>query len=87
MILMPDGLGGFIPQYGVFDVLIYDGGGAYTVKRKNLSTWHFDASMRLASAEAALAELVEYRGTGARAARKILAARSTCTASAGRSGK
>ena len=45
----PDGAGGFTPQVGVFDALIDDGGGAYTVRKRDLSEYHFDTSGRLAS--------------------------------------
>ncbi|MCB1753776.1 MAG: hypothetical protein KDI74_18875, partial [Gammaproteobacteria bacterium] len=31
----PDGMGGFIPQYGVFDDLIDDGGGAFTLQKRD----------------------------------------------------
>lgn len=46
---VPNGSGGFIPQAGVFDDLIDDGGGAYTVRKRDLSAYHFDAAQRLAS--------------------------------------
>ena len=45
----PDGIGGFIPQYGVFDDLIDDGGGAYTLRKKDLTRYHFDAGGHLFS--------------------------------------
>ena len=44
-----DGMGGFIPQYGVFDDLIDDGGGAYTLRKKDLTRYHFDAGGHLSS--------------------------------------
>lgn len=47
----PDGAGGFTPQSGVFDALIDDGGGAYTVRKKNLMEYHFDTSGRLSVIE------------------------------------
>jgi RHS repeat-associated protein len=46
---VPNGSGGFIPQSGVFDALIDDGGGAYTVRKRNLSTYQFDSTQRLNS--------------------------------------
>lgn len=45
----PDGLGGYTPQYGVFDTLINNGDGTYTLKKKDLTRYNFDASGRLAS--------------------------------------
>jgi len=45
----PDGAGGFTPPSGIFDALIDDGGGAYTLHKKNLTAYHFDASGQLTS--------------------------------------
>lgn len=40
----PDGLGGYTPQYGVFDALIDNGDGTYTVKKKNQARYNFNTS-------------------------------------------
>ncbi len=45
----PDGTGGFTPQYGVFDTLIENGDGTYTLKKKDLTQYNFDSSGRLLS--------------------------------------
>ena len=45
----PDGLGGFTPQYGVFDTLIDNGDGTYTLKKKDLREYTFDTSGRLSN--------------------------------------
>lgn len=45
----PDGAGGFTPQYGVFDTLVDNGNGTYSLNRKDLSHYHFDTSGRLAA--------------------------------------
>lgn len=45
----PDGSGGFTPQYAVFDTLIDNGGGSYTLKKKDLTRYNFDTSGRLSS--------------------------------------
>ena len=44
-----DGSGGFTPQYGVFDALIDNGDGTYTVKKRDLIRYNFDASGMLSS--------------------------------------
>jgi len=43
----PDGSGGFIPQSGVFDTLIDDGGGVYTLQMKNRMHYQFNAAGQL----------------------------------------
>ena len=45
----PDGSDGFTPQYGVFDALIDNGDGTYTVKKRDLIRYNFDASGMLSS--------------------------------------
>ena len=45
----PDGMGGFTPQYGVFDTLIDNGDGTHTLKKKDLIRYNFDSAGRLAS--------------------------------------
>ena len=45
----PDGMGGFTPQSAVFDTLIDDGGGSYTLQKKNLMRYQFNASGQLIS--------------------------------------
>ena len=48
---VPDGMGAFTSQYGVFDELIDNGNGAYTLLKRNLTRYHFDVSGRLSSIE------------------------------------
>ena len=45
----PDGGGGFDPQYGVFDDLIDNGDGTYTLRKKDQTEYHFDTSGRLSN--------------------------------------
>jgi len=45
----PDGIGGFTPQSAVFDTLIDEGGGAYTLQKKNLIRYQFNTSGQLVS--------------------------------------
>ena len=47
----PDGEGGFIAQFGVFDALIDEGGGAYTVRKKNLTTYRFESGRLVSVAD------------------------------------
>ncbi len=44
-----DGTGGFTHQYGVFDTLTANAGGTYTLKKKDLTSYNFDATYHLAS--------------------------------------
>jgi RHS repeat-associated protein len=44
-----NGAGGFTPQYGVFDILIGNADGTYTLKKKDLTSYNFDAANHLAS--------------------------------------
>lgn len=46
---MPDGSGGYTPQYGVFDTLIDNGDGTYSLKKKDLTRYNFNTSGKLAS--------------------------------------
>ena len=43
------GAGTYTPQYGVFDTLTANAGGTYTLKKKNLTSYNFDATYHLAS--------------------------------------
>ncbi len=43
----PDGTGGYIPMKGVFDDLIKNPDGTFTVKRKDLVEYHFNLSKKL----------------------------------------
>lgn len=43
----PDGSGGYTPQYGVFDTLVDNGDGTFTLIKRDRSTHDFDASGRL----------------------------------------
>lgn len=45
----PDGAGGYTPMYGVFSTLIKNPGNTFTLRRKDLIDYSFDASDRLAS--------------------------------------
>lgn len=45
----PDGMGGFTQQYGVFDTLIDNGDGTYTLQKNDLIRYNFDSAGRLAS--------------------------------------
>lgn len=45
----PDGSGGFTPQYGIFDSLIDNGDGTYTLKKKDMTRYNFDSAGRLAA--------------------------------------
>ncbi len=45
----PDGAGGFTAKPGVFDTLIANAGGTYTLKKKDLTNYNFDATNHLAS--------------------------------------
>jgi len=45
----PDGLGGFTPQYGVFDALTQNGDDTYTLTKKDLTQYRFNASNQLDS--------------------------------------
>lgn len=45
----PDGSGGYIPQYGVFDTLINNGDGTYTLRKKDLTRYNFASSGNLSS--------------------------------------
>ena len=45
----PDGSGGFVPQYGVFDTLMDNGDGTYTLKKKDLTVYNFDTAGMLSS--------------------------------------
>lgn len=45
----PDSSGGYTPQYGVFDTLINNGDGTFTLKKKDLTRFNFDTSGRLSS--------------------------------------
>ena len=44
-----DGSGGFTPQYGVFDRLTLNGNGTYTLTKKDLTQYRFNASKQLAA--------------------------------------
>jgi RHS repeat-associated protein len=44
-----NGSGGYTAQYGVFDTLVNNGNGTYSLKKKDLTTYNFNASNRLAS--------------------------------------
>ena len=44
---VPDGSGGFIPQSGVFDALVDDGGGAYSLHKRDLSVYQFNPAHQL----------------------------------------
>ena len=46
-----DGVGGFIPEIGIFDTLIYEGGGLYTLEKRNRTQYRFDINGQLASIE------------------------------------
>ena len=46
---MPDGLGGYTPQYGVFDTLVNNGDGTYTLNKKDLTKYNFNTSGKLSS--------------------------------------
>ena len=43
-----DGAGGFTSQYGVFDTLLTNGDGTYSVKKKDLTVWRFNTGKQLA---------------------------------------
>jgi RHS repeat-associated protein len=45
----PDGSGGFKPQPGVFDTLTLNGDGTYTLTKKDLTQYRFNASKQLAA--------------------------------------
>ncbi len=45
----PDGTGGFIPPQGVFDSLVINGDGTYTLRKKDQTSYNFNASNKLAS--------------------------------------
>lgn len=45
----PDGYGGYWRQYGVFDDLIDNGDGMFTLKKKNQTRYNFDSLGRLSS--------------------------------------
>ena len=44
-----DGLGGYVPQYGVFDTLVDNGDGTFTLIKRNRTRYDFDTSGRLAA--------------------------------------
>ena len=43
----PDGGGGYTPQYGVFDTLIDNGDGTFTLRKKDLTVYNFNTSGKL----------------------------------------
>jgi RHS repeat-associated protein len=45
----PNGSGGYTPQYGVFDTLINNGDGTYTLNKKDLTEYYFNTSGKLSS--------------------------------------
>jgi RHS repeat-associated protein len=46
---VPDGSGGFTPQYGIFDTLTENPDGSYSLKKKNQTVYNFNLSNRLAT--------------------------------------
>ena len=47
----PDGMGGYTPMYGVFSEITDNMDGTFTLQRKDLMKYHFDASGRLSEIE------------------------------------
>ena len=45
----PDGVGGFTPQFGVFDTLLDNGDETYTFRKKNQTSYNFDVNGKLTS--------------------------------------
>ena len=45
----PDGSGGYTPQYGVFDTLVLNGDGTYSLTKRDRTVYKFNGSKRLAS--------------------------------------
>ena len=45
----PDGLGGYTPQYGVFDTLTDNGDGTFSLEKRDRTVYDFDTSGRLSA--------------------------------------
>ena len=61
----PDGVGGYVPHYGVFDTLANSGDGTFTLTRRDGTDYAFDTSGRLASITDKNANVVALTYTGA----------------------
>ena len=60
----PNGSGGFTPQYGVFDTMIDNGDGTYTLEKKDLTQYNFSTSGQLSSVVDKNSNAVTFTYTG-----------------------